>query len=460
MELHLKPEIKGEIFNQVARVMGIDGQDAFRGEHEKVDTIEVVFVDEHDHEHPVTALKDAEINGPNVGMDSIVRIIESAVMRDALTRWGNVVYALYFHLKGGQANRERFPFIVEGSAHRYRGGGGPGGPNGYGALTVRGRDAFGGVGGSTEMMTMQEALRIVPELLKWSTEERRVNDERVDVAFKSMQQTIAMQNEIIQSGNEREMRIRELENQLMERKYEIDKKRKKDEESEKRTATLWKIAEQYGVPLGAMILPPIIEGIRKLNAGPNYVPSEVNFEKVQEIIKNAQAAAEGEPVHVTPPKPPGANGAAPSSAQGAPQGPPGPPAPPGAPDEHPLQAFHKRIAFDLVRLMSLVRAKGHVDTIKAALEDETALLKLYEEIVKATESAGTSDEDIDKLAQLALGFGSALMQKQEIGMKLFMSVDGFEQQALRDFMGLLQHYGSFVQHMMAQQKEPQAEEPI
>ena len=50
--------------------------------------------------------------------------IGHAVMRDALTRFGNCVYALYFHLAQGQMNRGRFPFIIAGSGQNYRRDGG------------------------------------------------------------------------------------------------------------------------------------------------------------------------------------------------------------------------------------------------------------------------------------------------------------------------------------------------
>jgi hypothetical protein len=464
MDLSFPMETRGGISHEIARWLGIDGQDAFRGAHEKVTSITVHFVDEHDHELPITEVREAELNGPTTGLDTIVRIIESAVMRDAATRWGNPLYAIYFHLTGGQNNRGRYPFNVAGSAHMFRNGSNMGG----GSMVRHGRGGGGmdGYGAGQDAMLAQDAMKIVPELLRWSTEERRVNDERVAVAFRTQQETIKMQATIIESFNDREIRIRDLENELLDRKYEIEKKRKKDEESEKRWATLWRVAEQYGLPLGAMILPPVIESIRKLNAGPNYVPNEMNFDKVQEIIKNAQAAAEGGGVHINaPPKPSdGANGqpngaqngGAPNGApheQPPPQGPnvaPGPPmVPPGM---HPLEAFHRQIALDLVRFMGLVRMKGHIDLIKTALEDP-GLVAIYDEIVQATVVADASNESIDKLAQLALQFGATLQQHEAIAMKLFVTVDGFEQEAMRGLMQLLMQYGAFVQHLMQQEQQ-------
>ena len=257
------------------------------------------------------------------------------------------------------------------------------------------------------------------------------------------------------------MRIRELENQLLDRKYDIEKKRKKDEESEQRWATLWKIAEKYGLPLGAMLLPPIIEGIRKLNAGPNYVPSEVNFEKVQEIIKNAQAAAEGGEVNIPGPHPPPAQapaGTPPGEPQqgqpsaGQAQGAPPPPA--GAPEMHPLEAFHRQIALDLVRFMGLVRMKGHVDVLRGALEDPE-IAAMYDEIVQATVTADASMEGINKLATLALQLGGVLAQRQDVAMKVFMAVDGFEQEAMKGLMELMRQYAGFVQHLSRQQQQGQ-----
>lgn len=49
-----------------------------------------------------------------MSLDSIVNTIESAVVRDAQTRRGAVVYAIYFHLAGGQVNRGRCAFTVDG----------------------------------------------------------------------------------------------------------------------------------------------------------------------------------------------------------------------------------------------------------------------------------------------------------------------------------------------------------
>ena len=463
MNQEFTPEQKGQIFNEIARWMGVDGQDALRASHEKVTLITVAFVDDHDHEHTVTEVKDNELNGP-AGMDGIMRIIESAVMRDALTRFGNCVYALYFHLAGGQMNRGRYPFIVPGSGHMYRSGAGQGGSSfglaRYGDRGGRGGGMGGDMGAQSDLaLMMKDALMIVPQLLEYVAGERKQNDARIEVAFHTQQATIKMQNEIIDSFKDREMRIRELENEMLSAKYEIEKKRKKDEESEKRWAAVWRMAEQYGLPLGAMLIPPLIEGIRKLNAGPNYVPNEMNFEKVQEIIAKAQSAAEGGPVHVDGAHANGAangasqNGAPPNGApaNGAPpaNGPPGAAGPEA--EGNPLDMFHKRIAMDLVRFMGLVRMKGHVDLIKNAIDDP-AIVAVYDEIVQSTVTADATEENVMKLAQLAMQLGGALMQRQDIAMKIFMSVNGFEREAMQELVQLLQQYGMFVQHLAKQQQ--------
>jgi hypothetical protein len=320
--------------------------------------------------------------------------------------------------------------------------------------------------GQTDLaLMMKDALMIVPQLLEYVAGERKQNDARIEVAFHTQQATIRMQNEIIDSFKDREMRIRELENEMLSAKYEIEKKRKKDEESEKRWAAVWRMAEQYGLPLGAMLLPPLIEGIRKLNAGPNYVPNEMNFEKVQEIIAKAQAAAEGQPVNVGAPHANGASNGAPQNGAPPPNGAPahdapppnGPPpgaaagGPPPQAEGNPLDMFHKRIAIDLVRFMGLVRMKGHVDVIKNAIDDP-AIVAVYDEIVQATVTADATEDNVMKLAQLAMQLGAALMQRQDIAMKIFMSVDGFEREAMQELVQLLQQYGMFVQHLAAQQQ--------
>lgn len=475
MNLEFAPEQRGQIFNEIARWMGVDGQDALRGAHEKVTLITVNHVDDHDHEQPVTEVKDAELNGP-AGMDGIMRIIESAVMRDALTRFGNVVYALYFHLAGGQTNRGRFPFIVAGSGHQYRRGDNGQSSFGLARYGDRGgggmmRGGMGGDGGPADLALMiKDALTIVPQLLEYVAGERKQNDERIEIAFKSQQDTIRMQNEIISEQNAREMRIRELENELLDRRYEIDKKRKKEEIAEKRWDTAWDMAIKYGMPLLAMLTPPIIEAIRKLNNGPNYVPNEMNFEKVQELIQqmqndggqvniNQQPHANGAPQNGAAqngaPHTNGAtqNGVPPAAAASGAPPPNGPTADAAgaAPEGNPLDMFHKRIAMDLVRFMGLVRMKGHVDLIKDAL-DEPAIVALYEEIVQATVTADATDDNVMKLAQLAMQLGAALMQRQEIAMKIYMSVDGFEREAMQELVQLLQQYAMFVQHLAAQQQ--------
>ncbi len=476
MNLEFTPELRGQIFNEIARWMGVDGQDAMRGPHEKVTLITVTFVDEHEHEHQITEIKDNELNG-QAGMDGIMRIIESAVMRDALTRFGNCLYALYFHLAQGQMNRGRFPFLIPGSGHMYRAGANQGGGSfGLARYGDRGgglrRGGFdGGDGGPADLALMiKDALTIVPQLLEYVAGERKQNDERIEIAFKSQQDTIRMQNEIITEQNAREMRIRELENELLDRRYEIEKKRKKEEIAEKRWDTAWEMAIKYGMPLLAMLTPPLIEAIRKLNNGPNYVPNEMNFEKVQELIQqmqndggqvnvngHANGAPNGAPQNGAPQNgAPHANGApqngAPHAANGAPPPNGAPAAAAGAapPEGNPLDMFHKRIAMDLVRFMGLVRMKGHVDLIKDAI-GVPEIVALYEEIVQATVTADATDENVMKLAQLALQLGGALMQHQDIAIKIYMSVDGFEREAMQELVQLLQQYGMFVQHLAAQQ---------
>ena len=70
-------------------------------------------------------------------------------------------------------------------------------PNG---MMRHGGGRGGGVdfGGGVDTAMLQDALKIVPELLRWSTEERRVNDERTAVTFKTQQETIKMYGAIIE----------------------------------------------------------------------------------------------------------------------------------------------------------------------------------------------------------------------------------------------------------------------
>ncbi len=115
-------ETRRDLSNEIADWLGLDGQYPHRTKEDEVTAIDLRQMDEKNRETMIAEFRGNEINGPNAGLDSIVRMIESATLRDACTRYGNVVYAIYFHLSGGQMNRGRYPFIVPGGAHRYRNG--------------------------------------------------------------------------------------------------------------------------------------------------------------------------------------------------------------------------------------------------------------------------------------------------------------------------------------------------
>jgi hypothetical protein len=442
-------ETRAGISHEIARWMGLDGQDAHRSDLAKVVCIDLRHIDdESNRETQIAEFRDNEISGSN-GLDAIVDMIASATLRDAMTRYGNALYAIYFHLAGGQMNRGRYPFFVPGAAHMFRGNSGGNGS----ALALR----HGRGDGSSIMNSPDaaDALKVSVEFLKWSTEERKANDERSMVLFKTMQEVIKSQAAIIDDGLRRELRVRELEADMLDHKYELDKKRKSDEEREKWVGKAIEAAETYG----PMILPPVVELIRRFNGGPNYVPQEMNLDSIQEKIRQAkEAAGHAEAAEAAEAN---GNGHAPhahtNGTNGNGNG--GPPPPAAAPPDgepSPIEIFHHRIAFDLVRFVALTKASNHLDQMRAALEASPSAQQLLDAIVVAATKpeVGKTEESINELSQLALTFGSTLMAAPAAGLQLAQCLEGFERAALLELSDLLKRYVEFVQQVQASQQPP------
>ncbi len=420
-------ETRGAINHEIARWLGVDGQSAHRSDYLNVEEIELFYMDENDHENPITGLKGEELHGPNASLDGIVSIIESAACRDALTRFGNCVYVLYFHLKGGQKNRGRFPFITPGSGHTVRG-------SGEGSALAR-RNGRNGGADAMDSQTAAEALRVTVELLRWSTEERKVNDDRSANLFSSFEKVLRQQNEVIQNYSDREMRIIELEGTLNERKYELEQKRKADEEKSKWMSEAIEVAKTYG----PMLLPPVIETIRKFNNGPNYVPNETTvFEKIKKAQEAAARAAkengEGEGDETAP-------------SNGATNGTNGAAAHAGPSDEERAAAavqVQGRIALDLCRLIALAKSTQSDVIMREAMKDHAEILQVFEAIVVAT-AALDAHERVDDLVQMALGFGGALQQNPVLAVKIVTSIQNpFMRATLIEFSELLKQYVKFM----------------
>ena len=432
-------ETRGAISHEIARMMGIDGQSPHRSDKQRVEAIELNYVDENNHEVTITEFKGEEI-GENTSLDEIVRMIESATMRDALTRFGIALYALYFHLVGGQKNRGRFPFTVPGQGSTYRNTAGASAP-----MMRYGGGGFGMMGQPQDSMTTAEQMRVLVEMLKWSTEERRVNDERTERMFKSYEGMLKNQQSLIEDFSKRELRVRELEDSMQERKYELDKKKEADAEKKEWVNRALAAAEKYG----PLLLPPVVEAIRKFNHGPNYVPNESETRrKVEEVIARTQAATaeEGD----------GSNGAA-SSNGAAGHGSGASPSPGEAttPEEmatRVLDVWHQRIAFDLCRLVAMLKASGRLEAFQNALKGVGQAKTLFEAILKATAVGDPeSAESIRDLAELALGFGMTLQENQLAALGLVNIAVGFERVALIQFAQLLQEYVKVVEQIASVQ---------
>ena len=116
-KLQMDPEVRGGIANEVARWMGLDGQAVFRAAHSRVIAIEVRHIDAKGREEALTEIVECELTDEKMSLDGIVGIVESATVRDAATRAGQALYAIYFHLVAGQRNRGRYPFTVKGGRH-------------------------------------------------------------------------------------------------------------------------------------------------------------------------------------------------------------------------------------------------------------------------------------------------------------------------------------------------------
>jgi len=440
--------LRSELSNEIARMMGLDGQDAHRdAKRDKVVGIELRYIDEHEHETEITEFTGDELNGPNAGIDSIVGMIESATMRDAQTRYGNALYAIFFHLSGNQKNRGRFPFRVPGGAHMYRGSGG----GSSSALAAYGRgggmQSVRGMMGEVPLESGQiaDVFRVAVEFLKYTTEERKQNDDRTQILVRGFESLVKQQQEVIESRGTRDLSVIELQNEMFTAKYEIDKKREDDAERKKWAAKAIEAVEAYG----PLLLPPVIETIRKFNNGPNYVPSEMDMEKLQNLIRKAKGEAVEEPTN--------------GHAGGQNGHVPGPPPPQGTQqpgDPSPIDIFHHRIAFDVCRLIGMVKANGHIDSMRAAFDPGSPALMAFDAIVAAVgqPGVGSTEESVNELAQLTLMFGGALQSKPEVGLKILQSVSGFERAGLIELSQLLKQYVEFVQQAAAseQQQQPAA----
>ncbi len=477
MQTQLDVETRTGLMHEIARYMGLDGQDAHRTKEEKVNGIDLRYVDDDNRETQISEFRGDEINGPNSGLDSIVRMIESATLRDAYTRYGNVVYAIYFHMSGGQMNRGRYPFVVPGGGHMSRNG--PGGANGM----VRHGGGYGGPGGP--MMDSQAAadsLRVSVEFLKWSTTERQANDERTNVLFRTMESVIKSQADMLDSGLKRELRVRELEADMLDHKYELDKKRKADEEREQWVGKAIQAAETYG----PMLLPPVVEAIRKFNHGPGYVPHEMSMEAIQEQIRKAKEAAGVEGGGGHPPQngttnhtngggnghggnghgggsgQAGGGGAGGGGAGGEQPSADGTAAAQQQPAQSsneptPIELFHHRIAFDLVRFVALVKGNDRLVKMREALEGSAPAQSLLDAIVTAAgkPGIGSDEKSIEELTQLAMMFGGALMQTPQVGLALAQTLEGFERAALLELSDLLKRYVEFTEQVAAAQRAQQ-----
>jgi len=431
---NFEPETRGAIFNEIARMLGIDGQNAVRDPNDRVVAIDLRYLDiQSNREDQVSDFKENEITAH--GIDGIMGMIEKATLRDARVRYGEAAYVIYFHLAGGQMNRGRFTFIVPGGAHELRG------PGGSTAMTTRGHggmtaySAFGT--GMPGEVTPMEVMRILPELLRWATDERRLNDERTQLIFQSAERLIQRQNEIIEHHDARGMSVRQLENDLFDLKDEREKKRKEDEDKKKWIEGAFKALKNYG----PYALPPIIEAIRKLNHGPNYVPKEIDIEAIQERIRQAEAEAEAKANGTAPPQ--AANGAAATNGKPQPSQPAAAAAEgngdPGA-QRAQIEQLSMRIAYDLCRLVALLKARGHIDLVREKL-DGSAAQGLFDQMVTATDNfAPESEQKVDSLVAMALGFGQALREAPMIAMGLMQSVEGFERAGFMELADLLKHY--------------------
>lgn len=143
--------------------------------------------------------------------EKITDDLERVIMRDASVCHGMVTYHVVFHRPEGR-NRGRFSLAVEGGAD---------------APTTIGNGLARGVGSER---ALEVSLAHVSRERELNIKDRELYDARSKLLFDTLMRQIEQLHSVAQRGAERELQVLELANNLMDRLYERDRRRKMDDE--------------------------------------------------------------------------------------------------------------------------------------------------------------------------------------------------------------------------------------
>ena len=370
------------------------------------------YRDERGHDTTVTEWDERIIWGKGMGVETLVRSIESAACRDAAFQFGGeCVYVLTFHGKD-HPHRSRFLFKIPGGQevnHLAR-------TPGLGEGRAKDGDGF--------------AERIMPDILRYVQGKEEMLERERKVLFETLLKSNQNYAQIIQDYTDRETKLREIELAATDHQWERDKKRKDEEYSDQMKRDLWDLFKKNG----PKIVPHVITAMQRLGGGNGLTPLQL-----QQLQQWGQSGVEGESEGEKA-KPSGRsaggngvkNGArsnAKVSASGKKEA--------AAGEESLLQQMEMRVAFDSSRFVMLVRGRGQEKIIAEALSEEQR--ELWNRIAELSMSE-SSEEVVRKLARAALEFGGAVQADPEVGFKLLGMLDDYSKIALVELSKVLEVY--------------------
>lgn len=382
----------------------------------------LAYRDERGHDTPVTEWDERIIWGKGMGVETLVRSIESAACKDAAFQFnGDCIYVLTFHGKDNPY-KSRLMFKIPGGqevAHLARSAG------------------FDGAGGlKREESGIAE--RLMPDILRYVQGKEEMLMTREKMLFETLIKSNQNYAKIIQEATDRELKVREIELNASDHHYQREKERRDEATSEQMKKDAWELVKKNGPKL----IPHLVSALQRLGGGRG--PGILELEQIQawgqqeegrevaeatgESGANGVSGANGANGHKKPRRgkksPEGAEVKAGEGAEGA--------------GEPPLiKQLELRVAFDVSRFVMLVRGRGQEKIIIEALSEDQK--KLWDAIASAA-MADLSEESSEALARYALEFGGAVQADPEIGFKLLGELDEYSKIALVELSKVLEVY--------------------
>jgi hypothetical protein len=444
-------ETKRDVSCAIAEALGVDKPmvgDAAEIELRKIIRMSLVWRDGN-HEQPVQEWFERDLRGQGVSLSSIVRGVELAATRHAAYQFGGeCIYILYFHSKDHD-NRSSFFFKIYGGQEVQ-------------SLAVvqshSGMMRMGGGGGGFGLGSQTEAgiaERLMPAVLEYVSKKEARLDERTMHLLDMYQKREVHHDLVRQQYTDRETKLREIEIAADGLVYEQKKKEKADEESEALKKRIFEGLEKHGPAL----LMTLLSMIQRRSG--DALPPEFK----EWFAEEKKRKAPSKPKTSTPSSNGTTNGNGASNGHVAPT--PAETKPPQSvevpdaeveqeeeevsssnEDDEPsdLDKLRLNVALGAAQFLSLVRARGRWDAVRAALGEE--VLALWDALDEATSAEDVaSDQGIEKVARLALMFGAMAKADPSVGVAVLGTLDDFCRVSLLNLTTLLEQYHNAGGHL-------------